>query len=432
MEDDLVGTTSLMEAMTSTKAPLNTSLLFELASNGTTPAGLGEAEEAFSVPDLIILSFTPGIVVFGTIGNMMCAMVLFRPKFRSMGINMYLIALAAADTTFLWVNSMTRNFIQLNFGMDYSTVSLPSCQSYVFLLYTSKCLSAWFTVVVTLERLIVVLFPHQARRFCTRKRALYAVAIVTFIVAAIYCFIPFVYHVMWREDKKVFRCEMQSYYKERQTDVILKSLDLIIYSLLPTVILSVSNTILIYKLIQSAKFRAQTTSLRRPDQDHMAWRLTITLTLVSCCFLICTVPMSSFLLHGQINTNLDHYEIYYRSFYVLELLNSAVNFLLYCASGPAFRKEMKALLIACWKQRSCAKDQSDTAGINGEGETDGKKKVSTISKSDLSIVRTPQLPTSSNWRRVNGKVSDESLNSLRTNGAIEKNQCSSIRYVTRL
>ena len=379
-----------MTAFTGTPAPLpSTTDLFDVGSGGTLIDSFNTSlintspntdvtteREPLSPEQWIIVLLTPLTVGIGTIGNALCVAVLLRAKFRVLSINIHLLSLAAADTAFLWTNSMTRNFIKICFDINYSVMSDESCRAYVYILYVSKCLSAWFTVAVTIERLLVVLFPYRARSLAKRKRAFVVVAIVTLVVFGVYAFLPFLYHVTWDERRGEYKCKMIKYYKDRQVDVILKSLDLTVYSLLPTIILSLSNSVLVYKLVQSSRFRRANTTNDRHELDHTARRLTITLTLVSTCFLVFTLPMSSFLLHAQIYTSVANFDIYYRSFYVLELLNSAINFILYCASGPGFRAELKLLTKNACNSKLCgecgstSKESSSTKNSTCTWKTD--------------------------------------------------------------
>ena len=355
------------------QADLNQSLVITDRSLPT----VSTAEEFGSIwtaREFIIVFTTPIIVLIGTIGNLISMAVLRRPRFAQLSTTIYLMALAVADTTFLYSNSMTKNFIKIVFRTNYSTVYGWSCAAYVYLLLCSKCLGAWFIVAVTLERLLVVCLPLKAKLIATRKRACSVVVALTCVVFSVYSYTLTVYEVSIDNNNKT-GCDMKSYYVHKNIDVILKVMDLCLYSLIPSILLLFSNVVLIQKVRQSSQFRSASTggatSRQQLDDGNNAKRLTVTLLLVSWTFLILTIPTGLFLTYSVSNV-IDNFEIYYRSLYCLELANHAVNFFLYCLSGRAFRVEVTAM-VQCGKTRP----------TDSRGDTYGTRSVSVSTLSGL-------------------------------------------------
>ena len=306
----------------------------------------------FSVREYIIVIFTPVLVILGTLGNSLCAAVMLRFRFRFLSTSVYLVALAVCDTTFLYANSMTKNFIKVVFHYNYSTQFPWSCSLYVYLLYTSKCLSAWFIVAVTAERLLVIFLPIKGKLLTTRRRACVSVCVTAIVVGLIYAFIFAAFEVQVEPSGKI-GCDMKASFKEMNGDIALKILDLLLYSVLPSVILFASNIVLIRKVFKSGKFRRKASLVRGGMTiDHHSRRLTTTLILVSCAFLIFTLPMSIYLCYEAIassvlGTAYRHNDIVFRLLYVPQLGNSAVNFILYCISGPTFKGEIRDMMREC-------------------------------------------------------------------------------------
>ena len=342
--------------------------MVSLSTNGSSYAS--DTSPIFGAQWLIILA-VPVIVLLGTLGNLLSMAILLRPRFRKLNVNIYLFSLAIADTVFLWTNSLTRVFIKLSLGVNYSTYSLQACQAYVFILYTSKCLSAWFIVAVTIERLLVVMIPFKMKRSSSRKRAVIVGVVLTVLACAVFAFVPTLYTVSWDEQDQENRCQITEFYLEKKADLYLKLGDLFLYSLLPTIALVTSNAAMVYRLISSVRFRKANTennSKKVTKQDQGARRLTITLILVSACFLICTLPLSAFLLHSTLYPSVGSYGTIYLSLYTLEVLNSSVNFLLYCVSGPTFRAELRLgwrrmCKAVCCRRDTDTVDKGDKAGV---------------------------------------------------------------------
>ena len=272
-----------------------------------------------------------------------------RGHFKTLSTGVYLFCLTIADTTFLSVNSMTKNFIVICGHLDLTKVSDWSCKVYVYLLMTSKCMSAWLIVAVTVERLIVVCIPLKAKVVATRRKAWMTLAVCSTVVGAIYALILVTFRLRprpWGWD-----CTMHEYYTGMGLRVFLNTFDLVVYSLVPATILFLSNIVLIVKIVQSRNLRMHTASQASANQNDDVAKVTLMLVLISVMFLLCTLPISLLFLIKSIDsaiTDIPNYSVLYRGVYTLQLSNSAINFFLYCMSGPKFRQELWAL-VPCVK-----------------------------------------------------------------------------------
>ena len=99
----------------------------------------------------------------------------------------------------------------------------------------------------------------------------------------------------------------------------------------------------------SASVKQSSTSVQSYIQSR-AHRVTITLLLVSCSFLLlnapyCAVWIANYI-HGFRNATLKSVKEITELFM---LTNFSINFLLYCVSGKAFRSELIYLLRCEWK-----------------------------------------------------------------------------------
>ena len=288
---------------------------------------------------------TPPIVLLGTAGNLLCVIIMMRRHYRSISTGVYLFCLALADTMFLYMNSMVMNFTRLTFDFDFRTVSVATCKIYIYLLMTSKCLSAWFIVAVTVERLLAITFPLKANVLATRKRAWLVVGGFCAVLGAIYLLPVFTYthieHDWW------IGCDMAPHHKKRNLDIVLKFLDLVLHTLLPSLTLFICNILLVRELVHSKNLRNALSNvpLHSPSRRQRGpSRLTAMLLLLSGVFLLFNLPMSLYLLAASIDTGMPkrflHWDLLYRIFYTLQITNSATNFPLYCLSGPLFRNQV--------------------------------------------------------------------------------------------
>lgn len=277
-----------------------------------------------------------------------------RKRFRSISAGVYLLFLAIADNSFLFFNSMTTNFTRLTFDWDFRVVSVAACKVYIFLLLSSKCVSAWIIVAMTVERLIVaVTFPSYA---ATRFRA-WIVSITTIlVVGGIFMFTLFVYTHEQRDDGSQWwiGCHMAEQYRNLGLALVKNLIDLVFFCILPSIILFVCNAALTCVIVGSRRLRRRSSATA--ENLTRSYKLTLMLMLVSCTFLILNLPMSLFLLANSVVSNMEstfpHWALTYRILYTLQIMNSAINFPLYCLSGPMFRREVAAL---CCCKPCCSK-----------------------------------------------------------------------------
>ena len=163
---------------------------------------------------------------------------------------------------------------------------------------------------------------------------------------------------------------------------------LFFYSFVPFCVLMVANLIIVVKLIQYQRERANTVANPGGDAtgsgssgsgvDSDTKRLTIMLVVISCYFVVATLPLRIFWATHSISQYLDvpvDASKYSHAAVVLALRtlansNHACNFLLYCASGRPFRKELVRML-------GCG-DAEEGSGYSNSGasrtkDTDGGK-----------------------------------------------------------
>lgn len=122
---------------------------------------------AYKVGDFLTHYYTPALVLFGSIGNILSVIVFFKTKLRKLSSSYYLAALGISDTCFLlgafvsWLN-----YIDINiYNRDYY------CQFFTYVSGLCSFLSVWFVVAFTVERFIAVLYPLKRQTMCTVKRA---------------------------------------------------------------------------------------------------------------------------------------------------------------------------------------------------------------------------------------------------------------------
>ena len=109
----------------------------------------------------------PILVILGTLCNCLAIAVFSGPYLRRLGVNVYLSALAASDTCYLFTV-----FIMWLAYVDVQVIHTNGwCQLVIFLSYTSSFLSAWFVVAVNVERYIAICLPLKREVMGSPRRA---------------------------------------------------------------------------------------------------------------------------------------------------------------------------------------------------------------------------------------------------------------------
>lgn len=111
--------------------------------------------------------YIPILVSFGTIDNGLSICVFFSSEFRKKTSSYYLGALAICDTGFLISIFVYCLALFHGFRLGYQP---GFCQFFIFLSKLCRCLSAWFILAFTVERLVAVCYPLRRKFMCTVVR----------------------------------------------------------------------------------------------------------------------------------------------------------------------------------------------------------------------------------------------------------------------
>lgn len=128
----------------------------------------------------LIRIFYPCLMVFGTIGNILCLKILLRKRFRRQSTCQYLCVLAVIDILFIYMRS-TRHLYRHIFDADLRNRSLWICRSFIYFSSSLSHIGSWILVVVSFDRYFIMknLFVHRK----TGWRVVKSTFILIFIVS---------------------------------------------------------------------------------------------------------------------------------------------------------------------------------------------------------------------------------------------------------
>lgn len=308
---------------------------------------------------IIITSFCAFLLLAGLFGNAVSCIIFSKKGLNSSTTSVYLRFLAVADTLCLLFNCVIWK-IRLYMGfIHFSDEVLQQfiCAFSYYGIFACLQQSSWLVVAMTVDRSVHIFFPTKSNIICTKKRACMLSTFI-FIVPLIF------YHPYFYLYKKgayisidpknkysvVVSCEIVSESASFYLTDILFPLDTIMYSVVPSVILLVINSLMIRHVYKSTKRRQEMTQGKDEKSNKKALQMTITLICISFYFFLSTFPVALNILifHFRRTTKLKEYIdhlSYSRFFNLFSYTNNAVNFFIYCLSGSKFRKEFRKLFI---------------------------------------------------------------------------------------
>ena len=286
-------------------------------------AGRGCHVQTFIIYTLIVGT----LVVFGIIGNSLAFAVFWKGNFKSSTTFLFM-CLALTDSVVLLtafmiysIKSVSTYMSGKTFFPSYTIIGLYLFAAFLYVV--SHTITIWMTVLIAVNRFIIVCRPLRASEWCTNSKVKKQVAAV--LVLAILYNIAIFGGTVVLQGQVVTRTEPLSIY----------ILDAICTLILPICILALLNIRLIQALNTHRRMQVQNRSIQKDNST------TFVLVIVIVVVIICQVPqVLNFFLRISLSTStntcgslfyLEHISV------ALVVLNSAVNFIIYIVCNKRFR-----------------------------------------------------------------------------------------------
>lgn len=318
-------------------------------------------------PKILVASTMTPIIVLGFIGNTLSLLVWVKIRRCRTSTACFLACLAIADLVAL--------FTGLNFWMAYVVntdlrfTSRFSCKFLVYLDFASQFASAWIVVLVTVERAIAACLPFKYK-IIRRPEVALGVTLVTVVIMLCFCLVFLVSAdivpvatignstidvCLFTDDSSLIKAEVAWFYAE-----------LIIHFALPFVIIFICNVCILVKTVVLAlthyKYLAGKQLGTMKDRGILK-SIPFRAVLLSIAFCIGVGPIHIYgyketlqfkqpieaEMDGRKSNGVDSV---YMTFVILMYLNNAINFLLYCAIGSGFRKDIVKIFTCKTKTSS--------------------------------------------------------------------------------
>ncbi|XP_021965474.2 FMRFamide receptor-like [Folsomia candida] len=290
------------------------------------------------------------VCLFGLVGNLLSAMVLRRPKMKST-YSILTLGLTFCDMVYLLMKLLRYGLLSLfaYYGMtnSYTEVIYPICGPCIrALTFTSQCGSTYFTVALSIDRYISVCWPVKARFLCTKRRAyLLGGLVMVFSILynatrwlEFYTEVSTVFNETLNANVTTYTMEISALRRKP----LYKSLYIfwgyfLVIFFIPFTSLSFFNYKIFKEVRRSNKARRKLTSFQKRE-------ISFAMMLVSivALFLICSLDYLVIDLLTYFNQAYPPFWDQLGNF--LLTVNSAGNFIIYCAFGRKFRQEFVAMM----------------------------------------------------------------------------------------
>jgi len=316
------------------------------------------------------------ICILGTIFNIVNLVVLSHKEMRVKPINFLLMGIAVADMLVMleYIPFSIHMYI-VNYNNKMEKFSRPWA---IFLLFHSNfsimihTVSIWLTLSLAIWRFIMIKFPTKSVQVCTLERC--KIVLFAGFVVPLFLTIPSFFSFEIQKKNKFKNGECLAYYsveisKFYGSEILFTGnmwLYGIILKLLPCIVLIVFTCGLIHAMYQadskSAKLKQKITvtvtsterrkSVIENKRSQTTDRTTNLLIVILVSFLISELPMGVL---GMLSAILG--KPFFMSCYVpvgeqmdvLALLNSSLNFILYCLMSSQFRNTLSSIF---WNKKN--------------------------------------------------------------------------------
>lgn len=279
----------------------------------------------------------PIISVVGFFGNILTIIVLFRREMQSTTIY-FLRTLVVTDTAII---------LGAVLGLSVLAITIRNTEMWLFndviyphiytptnyLVMALQMINVWVTVAVSVERYIAICHPFKSVRICTKRNAFISLAVIV-VISVIYniprCFATTVVHCQ-PESSNCYQVITTDFGKTLfYTQYYFFWMYMILIYIIPLIVLSILNSLLIAELMRMRKRRTPSNV-----QENSESNMSLVLILIVLVFIFCQTPGLCAQFTFWSPEVLMQWTCVSNTLFVF---NSSVNFLIYTAVGRKFRK----------------------------------------------------------------------------------------------
>ena len=290
------------------------------------------------IPLATIVTVT--VCIMGILANIVVILVIILSSLRTSVFMNFIMSLAVFDTLFLVSIVNAQRGI---FGVHLIKPSLLYCRFTIFCYQVTEIISSWVTVLISLERYIAIFYPFKVHIYCTKKRALVAVIIITLLACTSQIPVFFTCSLVFIGQ----RPKCLGFVSDTWNDMMLIIFLLFTYSFVPLIIITIFNVLMIRRIQDQSAFRASSQGQHSVSSSSTK-HLSLFAMMVSLCMVFAVTSLPGMLMiivnHSCKFMTGSHCIVIegwlYRILFMLHYINHGVNFFLYCLTGSVFRQAL--------------------------------------------------------------------------------------------
>ena len=297
----------------------------------------------FKIGEAVIKYLVLPLVLPFLICNIISFIVMNLQHNRTRSPCVYLAALAGSDSAVLLHSVMVWSQFKSPAWSNYM------CKANVYMTHVIWTFSAFIIVAMSFDRCYAVVVPHSAKVRCTAKRARVTCGVLLLLVLIFYS--PLIVFSGFDDTDLCVR-----YLLDTRFMTMYVYISLVVYPLVPFALIICLNCAILVTL-----WRRKHSGLAHSSTiDKIESQLTRMIVVVCVAYLILMCPFEVhgvYMYYARYQKNPEIVSKYFFTtylFYLLGLLNSGINSLLYFCSSRNFRIDLKILFEMC-----CRRDNSD-------------------------------------------------------------------------
>lgn len=314
------------------------------------------------------------LICFGIIGNILSIVILLRPRMRAMQVFVYLITLVSNDLVVLFTDAIPKVVFVMT-GINFYSGHIFLCKFFSYLSQTSLLYASWLTVLITSERMVCVSFPIWSS--INLKIKLKVIAMITTFLSISCLTASNLYYrtLILNPSSNTVSCS------DAGPKVYISFYELtysVFFSFLPAALLMVFSFVIILKL--RSRFLVKDLQQKKANQSKASNDAAQILFFINFVYFLIVLPYGIMVFVIRLIPVNRVMIIVLSVTDVLYYISNSINFVLYSASGPTFRKELRSF---CRGEKSLTTERSQSNRLSSVRETTFSKRKR---KDNISIV----------------------------------------------
>ena len=243
------------------------------------------------------------------------------------------------------------HFIPLHFWGSVFSFTDTTCKILTYFYPICRAMAAWTLVIIGLERVIGLTWPHRAYTLCTRQ--IFGTIIICIGVAHCVLYGPLLASAKTEFDYNIGERACYIHNLPGLSHDVFLCMDIFLGALLPMIALTINNILIFLAIRHSSNIRRQSYAGNMgPQQDHVIPML----VTASSVFFVLRLP---FVVAWIVEMNSAKQECLLKEVAphlaalgsICDGINHSINMFLYCLCGRNVRNQLRVIFLCIWSKK---------------------------------------------------------------------------------